>query len=850
MDKEFYEKTQYILEDFYGNSFDIKNGDEIGKIMRGKYLIKELINTGSKSKIYLVVLEEKEYVAKVMTEKKYYIYIENEAKLLEKIENKHVVNFEAYYEEDAVEPPILLMEKLNGLSPLLYVQEKPEEKLKLTVELAKIYRELEEMEVIHGDIKLENIIIENNGNLKLIDFGLANMYDVPRGTVKYMAPETLLSGQKNIQSEVYSLCLNLYEFLYAYPYSIQDIKVSIVDEKVDLTDDIWLSLLITRGLHKIPSMRYSSFEELHIELNRYYIVNNLANEEGLYKKEDFFNIIRKKLEDEVVYDFYYDYYLYLKGQELKLDSLERLDYIVDYYINYESYRLQGRSFEQLYRQLKGIYCNLEKEELKNYIIDRIKDNLDEIEDMNEIEQARNLEKQGQFEEALKQYKTMILKGYRRAEYNLAMMYKQGRGLNRDYKLALDKFNNLSNIEYPNAIYQLGIMCQRGEGLSRDLYRAREHFEKAGKLGHLGSQNNLGIAYRYGYGVDKDNEKSFYWYKRAAEGGHIAAQNNLGFMYKNGYGTEVDYQQAFYWYKLSSENNNGSAQVNLAFLYREGLGVEKNVEKAFYWYKKASESGNISAKINLGRFYQEGWGVKRDYFQAVELYKEGVENENEQAMVYLAYMYQYGLGIEKNEAMSKNLFEKAIRKGSSLGQYYYGKFLIEASIKDYEQGIKYLKKSAKQKNTDAQIYLAKLYLEGKVVDKSFNTARKWYEIAIEEGSGQGYYELGKIYFDGKEVLQNYTKAFDYLYKGAKLGNREAQALLAHLYENGYGVKKDMGEALMWKNLSGMIQEEELEEAKVEEETIVEENYIDAEADDDKVVEVKKGKKAIIKKLFGK
>ena len=848
MANEIYEKTQYILEDFYGNSFDLNSGDEPGKIIRGKYTIEKTIGSGLNSKLYLVSYQDKKYVAKIMTDKNYYQYLQNEYEILKNISSDNVVKTLAFYEENPVEPPILLLEYIEGEKPNKNLGFS--DKIKLVSQLSRVYSELEKENIIHGDIKGDNIIIDLNGNIKLIDFGLGNSYNNPKGTVKYIAPETLKKGVKNIRSEIYSFCVFVFEFLYEYPYKGRDIKDGILYEKIELGEDIWVKLILSKGLHKDASMRYTSFAELMEELSLINFILEIENTDENYETfSDSFSEIFPQKELKI---FYYDYYLYTKGKTSKLNSLDSIGFLVDLYIRHYSFRIQKEAIAIMKNELAKIYPDMDYDNLYQYTKGKIKDALQKLDFDVELKKADELQKSMQPEEAIRIYKKLILKGSVEAEYSMATMYRQGKGTEIDKEKYLMHLQNLAEIDHEQSLYQLGLAFQKGEDFDINYREAKNYYERAAALGHLGSQNNLGIFYRFGYGCEKNYEEAFRCFKKAAEGGHVGAQNNLGFMYKNGYGCEKDYEQAFYWYRLSSEEGNSSAQVNLAFLFREGLGTEHSMEKAFYWYKKASENGNTTAIVNLGKFYQEGWGTRRDYALAAKLYKAGAKENNDLASTYLAYLYQYGLGVEKNEALAKTLYEKVIKKGFSTAQYYYGRFLIEASAKDYEQGIKYLKKAAKQKNSDAQLYLAKLFLEGKVVVKSFTNAKKWYEIAINEGSSQGLYEMGRIYFEGKEVLQNYKKAFDYTYQGAKLGNKDAQSFLGYLYENGYGTKKDMGEALMWKNLAGVTRE-----ANPSESSFVEESEDKVEKVEEEILENKdstigdkegKGRRFSMKNLF--
>ncbi len=71
--------------------------------------------------------------------------------------------------------------------------------------------------ILHRDLKPANIMIDGRGEVRITDFGLAQLADTDdgegevAGTPAYMAPEQLTRGQTTIQSDLYSLGLILYE---------------------------------------------------------------------------------------------------------------------------------------------------------------------------------------------------------------------------------------------------------------------------------------------------------------------------------------------------------------------------------------------------------------------------------------------------------------------------------------------------------------------------------------------------------------------------------------------------------------------------------------------------------------
>lgn len=854
MDKELYGETQYILEEFYGKSFDIRYGDIVGKTLKEKYYIESMLKRASKSEVYLVTSNEKKYVAKIVLDKDCYSYIRNEKEILKRTDMDSVVKFIEYFEEGRIDPPVLILEYIEGKELMAFRDSAPEEKLGIIIEILKSLKGLEEQNILHGDIKSENILVIGN-KVKFIDFGISNIYDKAIGTVKYMAPETLEKGIKELKTDIYSFSMLAYEFFYEYPYIGRDIRESIVWDSIGLRKegDLLLELALLKGLNKAADYRYDTLMEYLERAELIGKIYSLSKKEDRLEVSDFYKRIEK--EHDARNTFLYHYYLGLRREKVEGFRVEYLNYIIDDYLLSTSYRIPKEGLETFVQRLEEIYTEVGNGKVEEYIKGKIEDRLKGLSFEKELAKIYELEKRGDYSQCAKLSKSLMQKGSMESEYRMGLYYKNGKGVAKDPEKAIGYFEDLIRINYPKAYYQLSQIYQKGK--FKDSSKAFHYAEKGAQLGHLGCQNTLAIMYRFGQGVESDMEKAFYWYEKASLGGHVAAQNNLGFMYKNGFGVERNYVEAIKWYTLSATKGNSSAQTNLAFMYREGLGIERNYREAVMWYKKAGENGSINAQVNLGKFYLEGLGVEVDYDLAFKYFKKGADEENEYGITNLAYMYEKGLGVEKDIKYAKELYEKAIKNGFSLAQYNYGRFLIESELKDYEQGLKYVKKAAKQKSVEAQLYMAQLFLEGKVVEKSFVNSKKWYEIAIGEGSHEALYQLGKLYFEGKEVLQNYTTAFDYIFRSAKEGSIEGQKLLATMYEYGYGVKKDPAEAKLWQNLSGIEpvnfeddepgETDEVEEELKAEEEIIQEKEI-AGKKEDKEKEVKR--KNFIKNLFSK
>jgi serine/threonine protein kinase len=147
-------------------------------------------------------------------------------------------------------------------------------------------------EIIHRDISPGNVLIDLEGNVRLLDFGIAVDKDevnehktqdgVVKGKLPYIAPEMYRSADASVSSDVYAAAVVLYQLLSGVnPFSDKDMS-SIVRRVLELTpaplsslrSDLPPSLdeVVSRGLAKSPQERYATAQDfsraLHSLLGR------------------------------------------------------------------------------------------------------------------------------------------------------------------------------------------------------------------------------------------------------------------------------------------------------------------------------------------------------------------------------------------------------------------------------------------------------------------------------------------------------------------------------------------------------------------------------------------------------
>jgi eukaryotic-like serine/threonine-protein kinase len=209
------------------------------------------------------------------------------------------------YDADALADgtPWFAMEYVEGVPLTEYCRARKatvEERLRLFRSVCEAVEYAHRHAVIHRDLKPSNILVKGDGGVRLLDFGIAKQLD-PEGTPQdhtrtglrmmtpaYAAPEQIRGDHANIQTDVYSLGVILYELLtWRVPFepaghSAGELEQMILEREPDkpsaragspagLNKASWadLDVLCLTAMHKEAARRYRSVEALIRDLDHY-----------------------------------------------------------------------------------------------------------------------------------------------------------------------------------------------------------------------------------------------------------------------------------------------------------------------------------------------------------------------------------------------------------------------------------------------------------------------------------------------------------------------------------------------------------------------------------------------------
>lgn len=193
----------------------------------------------------------------------------------------------------------------------------------------------------------------------------------------------------------------------------------------------------------------------------------------------------------------------------------------------------------------------------------------------------------------------------------------------------------------NAQYDVATMYQNGRGVKPDLSKATEWYKKSAAQKNPKAASRLKIL--------QANEERFKKVLAQADNGNAESQYKLGKMYTEGAGVSIDHTRATEAFKSAAEQGYAKAEYKLGLQYYEGIGVNQNRKTAYRWFRAAAKQNHPAAQYYLGKMYASGSGVKQNYTTSLEWLTKSVDGGFNQAR---------GEMIDVSEKMKMKKVEKS------------------------------------------------------------------------------------------------------------------------------------------------------------------------------------------------
>ncbi|MUV40015.1 Non-specific serine/threonine protein kinase [Lentibacillus sp. JNUCC-1] len=201
-----------------------------GHLLNERYRIKETIGGGGMANVYLArdIILERDVAIKVLrfeyaNDEEFIARFDREAQSATSLSHPNIVSIYDVGEEDHI--LYMVMEHIDGMTLKEYIQlHGPlgvEEAISIMKQITSAISHAHANDIVHRDIKPQNILINTYGDVKVTDFGIAvalsstalTQTNAVLGSVHYLSPEQARGGMATKKSDIYSLGIVLFELL-------------------------------------------------------------------------------------------------------------------------------------------------------------------------------------------------------------------------------------------------------------------------------------------------------------------------------------------------------------------------------------------------------------------------------------------------------------------------------------------------------------------------------------------------------------------------------------------------------------------------------------------------------------
>ena len=261
----------------------------IGKKIDGRYEITELIGVGGMADVYKAndLLENRVVAVKILKNEfadneDFVRRFRNESKAIAVLSHPNIVKVFDVGFSDKLQ--FIVMEYIDGITLKEFMEQQGVLKWKDTVhfiiQILKALQHAHDRGIVHRDIKRQNIMLFPDGQIKVMDFGIARfareegktISDKAIGSVHYISPAQARGDITDEKSDIYSVGVMMYEMLTGVKPFDADNPVTVAlmhmqnEPKMprEINDSIpeGLEEIVVRAMQKEPSKRYQSASEM------------------------------------------------------------------------------------------------------------------------------------------------------------------------------------------------------------------------------------------------------------------------------------------------------------------------------------------------------------------------------------------------------------------------------------------------------------------------------------------------------------------------------------------------------------------------------------------------------------
>ena len=264
-----------------------------GMYVADRYEILEKIGAGGMSDVYKAKdhILDREVAVKVLKAEfaedvTFVTKFRSEAQSAARLEHPNIVNIYDVGSENGMY--YIVMEYVEGITLKTYIEKKGrlnfKEAISIAIQVGRGIEAAHNKNIIHRDIKPQNIIISTEGKVKVTDFGIARaatsntIHADVMGSVHYASPEQTRNGYVDARSDIYSLGIVMYEMVTGrVPFdgdstvavAIQHLQEEMVEPSAYAADlPVSLEKIILKATMKNEDRRYANMDDLLMDLKK------------------------------------------------------------------------------------------------------------------------------------------------------------------------------------------------------------------------------------------------------------------------------------------------------------------------------------------------------------------------------------------------------------------------------------------------------------------------------------------------------------------------------------------------------------------------------------------------------
>lgn len=268
----------------------------IGKKLDGRYEIKEIIGVGGMANVYKAYdsIDDRVVAVKILRDEhmqndELLRRFRNESKAIAVLSHPNIVKvYDVSFNEDI---QYIVMEHIDGITLKEYIEQQKvlrwKEAVHFTVQILRALQHAHDKGIVHRDIKPQNIMLLEDGTIKVADFGIAKfarasqhtVTDKAIGSVHYISPEQAKGEISDEKSDIYSIGVMLYEMTTGTLPFDADSPVSVALKQIQsqakrprvLNNEIpeGLEDITIRAMQKDPARRYQSAAEMLRDIDEF-----------------------------------------------------------------------------------------------------------------------------------------------------------------------------------------------------------------------------------------------------------------------------------------------------------------------------------------------------------------------------------------------------------------------------------------------------------------------------------------------------------------------------------------------------------------------------------------------------